>query len=69
MFRDMYLKTKSGEKGRVIDIMVDDDRMMVMLEFEGDTFLDGDVDWFTFEDLEPCDHAEILEEETIDPIL
>ena len=68
MFRDMYLKTKSGEKGRVIDIMVDDDRMMVMLEFEGDTFFDGDVDWFTFEDLETCDHAETLEEETIEHI-
>lgn len=51
---DIYMKTKSGQTGRVIDIM-NDDEILILLEFEED----GDIEWFAASDLAKCDHAEV----------
>ena len=51
----MYIYTKSGRKGRIIDIM-NDGEIMILLEF-----YDGkepEIEWYTSADLQQCDHAE-----------
>lgn len=53
--KDMFLTTKSGRKGRVIDIM-NDDEILILLEFYDD--MDPQIEWFGTADLAPCDHVE-----------
>ena len=53
--KDMFLTTKSGRKGRVIDIM-NDDEILILLEFYDD--MEPQIEWFGTADLAPCDHVE-----------
>lgn len=43
----------AGIKGRVIDIMIEDDgKTMFLLEFD-----DYDIEWYSSEDIMSCDYA------------
>lgn len=44
----------AGTKGRVIDIMIEDDgKTMFLLEFDDDY----GIEWYSSEDIMPCDYA------------
>lgn len=55
---EIILKSKSGFSGRIIDAMVDESgNIMLLLES------DDDIKWFDGDELEPCDHATLLQKE------
>ena len=51
----LYLNTKDGRKGLVIDIMVDDE-IMILLKFYDNR--EPKTKWYTSDELRQCDHAD-----------